>query len=70
MIENRGEVKLKTVFENTDFDKSTNYFHILPHEEPHTTRRRAILAKYGPKIRALMTKDYRSAIVATTCVTI
>lgn len=58
------------MFEKTDFDKPREYFHIQPHDESHGVRRKAILAKYGPQIKALMTKDYRSAIVALTIVCI
>lgn len=65
--ERRGEAPKGGVFENTDFEKNREYFHILPHDEPHALRRKAILEKYGPQIRALMTKDYRSAIIASLC---
>jgi hypothetical protein len=70
MIKNRGEFKDRPVFSQTNFEKSTDYFHIQPHEESHAVRRKAILAKYGPEIKKLMVKDYRSAIVCVIAVTI
>ena len=38
---------LGETFQNTNWGKSHDYFHILPHEEPHARRRKAIRAKYG-----------------------
>lgn len=31
------------VFEKTEFPKSKKYLHIMPHEESHAVRRKAIL---------------------------
>lgn len=38
--ERRGEAPKGGVFENTDFEKNREYFHILPHDEPHALRRK------------------------------
>lgn len=48
MIESRGDFKKHPVFAHTDFDKSREYLHIMPHDESHGIRRKAILEKYGP----------------------
>lgn len=56
------------MFENTNFEKSREYFHILPHEEPHTVRRRAMMAKYGDKIRPLFGYDIRSFYLAVALI--
>lgn len=51
------------IYGNTNFEKSKEYFHILPHEEPHSVRRRAILEKH-PEIKQLYVKDPISGLLA------
>jgi sphingolipid delta-4 desaturase len=44
---------LSDPFSGTGWRTDKSYFHILPHEEPHARRRRAIKAKYGKEIAEL-----------------
>ncbi|EAS05126.1 fatty acid desaturase (macronuclear) [Tetrahymena thermophila SB210] len=51
------------IYTHTGFEKRKDYFHIMPHEEPHTIRRNAILKKY-PDILKLYVKDPISGVLA------
>mmetsp|Transcript_134917 Transcript_134917/g.190743 ORF Transcript_134917/g.190743 Transcript_134917/m.190743 type:complete len:84 (-) Transcript_134917:808-1059(-) len=55
---------LDQVFGETNFEKSKDYLHIMPHEEPHSRRRKAIMAKYKKEIEKLMIKDPRSLLIS------
>jgi len=63
----KKHIKNFDVFSEMDFDKSKEYFHIMPHEEPHTARRRAILAKH-PEILNLYVKDITSAYITIAAI--
>lgn len=59
MIDGKPFEKQK-LWEKLDFDRNKEYFHIMPHEEPHSVRRRAIMEKYRKQIEPLMKPNIKS----------
>ena len=68
MLDNKKiafDKNLDDVFGCTEWDKDKKYFHIMPHVEPHSRRRKAILSKYRKEIEEVMKiKEPKSLLIS------